>query len=68
MNNLYHHIVTEHKTALWKSPNAKVSIRKQNGEFVVRTHDYFYKKKSVKAYKTLEGAQIAAECVKRFYL
>jgi len=68
MNDLHHHIVSEHKSFVQKSPYAKVSIRKERGEYLVRVHDYFYHKRSTTRFKTLEGAQIAAELVRRHYL
>lgn len=66
--NLHRQLITEHRTARWESPEAAVSIRREHGVYVVRFHDRIYHKRTRTAYKTLQGAQIAAEMMRKFYL
>ncbi len=67
-DELLRHIVTEHKTVRWATPEGSVSIRKDNGLFIVRLHDRIYRKRSQTPYKTLQGSLIATDMVRHYYL
>lgn len=61
-NSLAHRkLITKHETLVYMSDLGRITIRKDHGEFIVRSEDFEYGERTPMKFKTLRGAQIASE-------
>lgn len=61
-------LTRNHNTMKWETEQGRLSVRKTHGEYVVRLFDAEYDKVTITKYKTLNGALIAAENLREYYL